>query len=62
MEQHRDFVNTGISISREQFKKLEEMAIDLNMSRNKLIGMLIDAAEVVERPKVAVQLEEKVIA
>ena len=62
MEQQKDFVNTGISISRDQFKKLREMAIDLNTSHSKLVGMLIEAAEIIERPKVAVQLEEKVIA
>ena len=49
-------INTGLRLSKTQFEKLERIADSLNVSRNRVVGMLIDGAEVRSRPAVTVQL------
>ena len=49
-------VNTGLRLPKPQFAKLNQMAATLNVSRNKMVAILVDAAEVRSRPVVTVQL------
>ena len=47
-------VNTGLRLPKPQFEKLNQMAATLNVSRNKMVAILVDAAEVQSEPAVSV--------
>ena len=47
-------INTGLRLPRPQFEKLNQMAATLNVSRNKMVALLVDAAEVQSEPAVSV--------
>lgn len=47
-------INTGISLSPERMDRLGLLAKELGVSRNEVVGRLIEAAQVVSRPAVNV--------
>lgn len=47
-------VNTGLRLTTPQLEKLNRLASSLGMSRNKTVGLLIEAAEVQTKPSVLV--------
>lgn len=49
-------VNTGVRLTPSQAKKLDRMAGKLRTSRNRLVGLLIETAEVDTLPVVSVDL------
>jgi hypothetical protein len=49
-------INTGLRLPRAQFAKLNDMAKTLNVSRNKMVALLIDGAEVESKPVLSVGL------
>lgn len=52
-------VVTGFRIKRAHISKLDVMARQLGVSRNRVVGILIEGAEVESRPAVKVRLEKK---
>lgn len=50
------FVNTGVRLTKAQRDKLAALARSLNTSRNRVFGMLLDAAEV-QAPTAKVELK-----
>lgn len=62
MEKQR-MINTGIYITEQQFERMKQIADILKVSNNRVVGILLDAAEV-EAPKVTVEVvkQEKVMA
>lgn len=61
MEKQR-MINTGIYITEQQFERMKQIADILKVSNNRVVGILLEAAEV-EAPKVKVQIgKEKVLA
>lgn len=65
MEEEKS-VNTGLYITTAQLAKLERIAVSYGVSRNRMVAMLIDSVDEVERPKINVRLpaakKEKVLA
>lgn len=57
MEKQR-MINTGIYITEQQFERMKQIADILKVSNNRVVGILLDAAEV-EAPKVKVEVNEK---
>ena len=55
----RMFVNTGVRMTGAQRAKLDQLAQSLNTSRNRVFGMLLDAAEV-KAPVAKVELEKNI--
>lgn len=55
----KEYGVTGVRLPREQFEKLNRMAASLNVSRNKVVGMLVEAAEVQSKPAVSVNLKKE---
>jgi hypothetical protein len=53
----RMFVNTGVRMTGAQRAKLDRLAQSLNTSRNRVFGMLLDAAEV-QAPVARVELQK----
>lgn len=54
----RDYgIVTGVRLPRPQFNKLTYMAATLNVSRNKMLGMLIDGAEIKQTPVLSVEVK-----
>jgi hypothetical protein len=53
----RMFVNTGVRMTGAQRAKLDQLAQSLNTSRNRVFGMLLDAAEV-QAPTARVELQK----
>jgi|688.fasta_scaffold281735_3 hypothetical protein len=53
----RMFVNTGVRMTGTQRAKLDQLAQSLNTSRNRVFGMLLDAAEV-KAPVARVELQK----
>jgi hypothetical protein len=53
----RMFVNTGVRMTGAQRAKLDRLAQSLNTSRNRVFGMLLDAAEV-KAPVARVELQK----
>jgi hypothetical protein len=51
------FVNTGVRMTGAQRAKLDRLAQSLNTSRNRVFGMLLDAAEV-QAPTARVELQK----
>lgn len=49
-------INTGVRLTPRQVQKLEQMAVQLRTSKNRLVGLLIDSAEVANLPLVSVDL------
>lgn len=49
-------INTGIRLTESQFEKLDRMAGALRTNRNRVIGMLVDAAQVEQTPAVSVKM------
>jgi hypothetical protein len=47
-------VNTGIRLTPTHVKKLDRLATDMRTTRNRLLGMLIDSAEVESKPVLSV--------
>ena len=47
---------TGFRLSNEQLSRAQKLAQQLGMSRNRLIGLLIDQAEIKVQPVVEVSL------
>lgn len=61
MEKQR-MINTGIYITEQQFERMKEIADILKVSNNRVVGILLEAAEV-EAPKIKVPVKsEKVTA
>lgn len=64
MEKQR-MINTGIYITEQQFERMKQIADILKVSNNRVVGILLEAAEV-EAPKINVRLpsvkKEKVLA
>lgn len=61
MEKQR-MINTGIYITEQQFERMKQIADILKVSNNRVVGILLEAAEV-EAPKVKVEIKnEKVLA
>jgi len=55
VKQMKDYgVNTGLRLTTLQLEKADRLAASLGMSRNKTIGLLIEAAEVQTKPTVLV--------
>lgn len=55
-------INTGIYITEQQFERMKQIADILKVSNNRVVGILLEAAEV-EAPKVKVEIKnEKVLA
>jgi hypothetical protein len=54
--EERLFVNTGVRMTGAQRAKLDQLAQSLNTSRNRVFGMLLDAAEV-QAPSARVELK-----
>lgn len=53
----RDYgVNTGLRLPRPEFEKLNTMAKTLNVSRNKMVALLINGAEIESKPVLSVGL------
>ena len=50
--------NTGVRLTKRQFAKADRLATSLQVSRNRLIGMLIDSAEVESKPVLSVGLQK----
>ena len=50
---------TGFRLSNEQLSRAQKLAQQLGMSRNRLIGLLIDQAEIKVQPVVEVSLKSK---
>ena len=57
MEKQR-MINTGIYITEQQLERMKQIADILKVSNNRVVGILLDAAEV-EAPKVKVEVNEK---
>lgn len=55
-------INTGIRLTESQFEKLDRMAGALRTNRNRVIGMLVDAAQVEQTPAVSVKMNNRVDA
>ena len=55
--EERLFVNTGVRMTGAQRAKLDQLAQSLNTSRNRVFGMLLDAA-VVQAPMAKVELRK----
>ena len=51
--------NTGVRLTGDQFEKLIELSNQLQISRNEVIGRLIDIAIVVGEPIVTVEVQRK---
>lgn len=51
-------VNTGVRITPSQAQKLAQLAKNMRMPKNRLMGLLIDAAEVQSVPSASVRLEK----
>jgi len=51
-------INTGVRITPSQAAKLDRLAENMRMPKNRLMGMLIDAAEVQAAPIVSVGLKK----
>lgn len=49
-------VSTGMRLPRPHFEKLNRMAAALNVSRNKMVALLIDGAEIEQEPVLSVGL------
>lgn len=49
--------NTGVRLTEAQFAKAARLAQSLGMTRNRLFGMLVDAAEVESQPAISVGLK-----
>jgi len=60
MEKQR-MINTGIYITEQQFERMKQIADILKVSNNRVVGILLDSAEV-EAPKVKVAIPKKVMA
>lgn len=61
MEKQR-MINTGIYITEQQFERMKQIADILKVSNNRVVGILLDAAEV-EAPKVKAEIKkDKVLA
>jgi hypothetical protein len=56
MKEYGININTGLRLPRAQFAKLNDMAKTLNVSRNKMVALLIDGAEVESKPVLSVGL------
>lgn len=50
--------NTGVRLTGPQRDKLERLAESLNTSRNRIFGLLIDAAEVQSMPALSVGVQK----
>lgn len=50
--------NTGVRLTKRQFAKADRLATSLQVSRNRLIGMLIDSAEIESKPVLSVGLQK----
>lgn len=51
----RDYgIQTGVRLSKERFDKLNRLAESLNVSRNKMMALLIDGAELEQNPVLTV--------
>lgn len=48
---------TGFRLSNEQLSRAQKLAQQLGVSRNKLVGLLIDKAEVKSQPVIEVSLK-----
>lgn len=48
---------TGFRLSNEQLSRAQKLAQQLGVSRNKLIGLLIDTAEIKAQPVIEVSLK-----
>lgn len=48
---------TGFRLSNEQLNRAQKLAQQLGVSRNKLIGLLIDTAEIKAQPVIEVSLK-----
>ncbi len=53
----RKTANTGVRLSDERMAKLVAMAKELSVSRNEVIGLLIDAAKIESRPSIILALQ-----
>lgn len=51
-------INTGVRITPSQAQKLARLAENMRMPKNRLMGLLIDAAEAQALPAVSVRLEK----
>jgi hypothetical protein len=52
-------VNTGVRLTEAQAAKLDLLAANLQISRNRVFGVLLDSAEVQTVPSVSVKLGKK---
>lgn len=51
-------INTGVRLTPTQAAKLERLATDMRMPKNRLMGLLIESAEAQTLPSVSVGLEK----
>lgn len=49
-------INTGLRLPKDKLEKLDFLAKTFNVSRNKMVGLLIDGAEIESIPILSIDL------